>query len=83
MYLWGSAGITQNLTFTRPIHLHVHNDVFGETITIGTEVAGGTQTTLGTLQPGETLTVQVQGMTGVFATCAQESTVSCLIKDAV
>jgi hypothetical protein len=81
MYLWGSAGITQDLTFYRPLLLHVHNHLFGEVIAIGTRVASGTETTLGTLQPGETVTIAVQGLSGVFASCTLESTVSCLIKD--
>src|SRR5580700_1686761 len=58
-----------------------HDGVFGEAITIGTKVASGTQTNLGTLQPGETVSVPVQGLSGVFATCALESTVSCLIRE--
>jgi hypothetical protein len=81
IYLWGSAGVAQNINFTRPLLLHLRNDVFGEAITIGTQDAGGTKTTLGTLQPGEALSVPVQGMSGVFATCALESTVSCLIRE--
>lgn len=80
MYLWGSAGLTQNLTFDKPLLLHVHNDVHGEQISLGTQVAGGTQTALGTLQPGECVSIPMQGLSGVFATCALESTVTCLIK---
>lgn len=80
MYLWGSAGITQNITFDRPLILHIHNDIFGEQITFGT-VAGGTQTKIGTLQPGECVSIPVQGLSGVFATCTLESVVSCLIKE--
>ncbi len=81
MYLWGSAGITQNLTFTKPLILHVLNDVHGEPITLGTQVAAGTQTTLGTLQPGECVSIPMQAVSGVFATCALESTVTCLVKE--
>jgi hypothetical protein len=78
-YLWGSAGLTQNMTFDRPLVLHVRNDLFGETITLGTQVAGGPQTTLGTLDPGECASIPVQDISGVFATCTQESVVSCVI----
>jgi hypothetical protein len=81
MFLWGSAGITQNLSFAAPLLLHVRNDVFGESLTIGTQVAGGAQTTLGTLAPGETVTIPIQGVSGVFATCALESNVQCLIRE--
>jgi len=80
MYLWGSAGVTQNITFTRPIVLHIRNDVFGEVVTLGTQVANGTQTTIGTLKPGECVSIPLQDMSGVFATCALESNVCCLLK---
>lgn len=79
-YLWGSAGITKNITFDKPLLLHMRNDVFGEAVTFGTRVASGTQTTLGTLQPGETVSIPMQGISGVFATCPLESTVACMIK---
>lgn len=82
MFLWGSAGITENITFDRPLLLHIRNDVFGEKITFGTQVASGTQTTLGTLQPGECVSIALQSMSGVFATCEFESAVACLIKSA-
>ena len=81
MYLWGSAGITHDITFDKPLLLHVHNDLFGESVTVGTQVASGTKTTLGTLKPGESVSIPVQTMTGVFATCALESTVCCLIRE--
>jgi hypothetical protein len=82
MYLWGSAGITANIEFAKPILLHIHNDAFGEVVTFGTQVASGTQTPIGTLQPGEYVSIPVQNVSGVFATCALESTVCCLIKSA-
>jgi hypothetical protein len=88
IYLWGSAGVTENLTFTKPLILHIHNDVFGEPITFGTQVASGTQTPYGSLQPGECVSIPLQDISGVFAACPStpstlvlESTVSCLIKE--
>jgi hypothetical protein len=81
MFLWGSAGLAKNMTFSKPMLLHVRNDVFGEQVTLGTRTATGPQTTIGTLQPGECVSIQVQDISGVFATCALESNVSCLIKD--
>jgi|HubBroStandDraft_6_1064221.scaffolds.fasta_scaffold28274_3 hypothetical protein len=81
MYLWGSAGIRHDLSFDKPLILHVHNDLFGGNVTVGTQVASGTKTTLGILQPGESLSIPVQSMSGVFATCALELTVSCLIRE--
>jgi hypothetical protein len=80
-YLWGSAGISQPIPFDKPLILHIRNDVLGETIAI-TTVAGGSQTTIGTILAGECVSIPVQGMTGVFATCALESVVGCLIRDA-
>src|ERR1039458_5824675 len=88
-YLWGSAGIKKNIPFNKPLVLHVRNDVFGEPITIGTQVAAGPQTAYGTLNPGECVSIPVQDISGVFATCPPlpsaltvtiESTVGCLIK---
>ena len=78
-YLWGSAGIFANLKFDRPLNLHIRNDQFGEGISIATVVSGGTQTAIGTLGPGECVTVPLQDITGVVATCANETTVKCLI----
>jgi hypothetical protein len=80
MYLWGSAGVTVNVTFDKPLLLHVRNNVFGEVATLGTQVASGTQQTVGTLQPGECLSIPIQNISGVFATCALETTVDCLIQ---
>jgi hypothetical protein len=82
MYLWGSAGITVNTTFDKPLLLHIRNNVFGEVVTVGTQVASGVQKTLGTLQPGEALSIPIQTMSGVFATCALETTVDCVLQPA-
>jgi hypothetical protein len=79
-YLWGSAGLTKNLSFDKPLVLHIRNDVFGVQIALGTEIASGTKTDLGTLEPGECVSIPVQDLSGVYATCALESNVACLIK---
>jgi hypothetical protein len=81
MYLWGSAGITENITFDKPLLLHIRNEVLGDAVTIGTQVASGTTTTIGSLEPGQCVSVPVQGISGVVATCATESVVACLIKN--
>ena len=81
MYLWGSAGVTRNIKFDKPILLHIRNGLFGEVVTFGTQVASGTQTTIGTLQPGECVSIPVQDISGVFAICTLESNVCCLIKE--
>ena len=78
IFLWGCADISQNMTLT--LVLHIRNDVFGDVIRFGTAVAAGTQTFIGTLQPGECISIPLQGISGVFATCALESTVCCLIR---
>jgi hypothetical protein len=79
-FLWGSDGIKTDITFDKPLVLHIHNDLFGEVITFGTKNVSGTQETIGTLHPGEFVSIPLQGISGVFATCDKESTVCCLIK---
>jgi hypothetical protein len=84
-FLWGSAGVEQNMTFDKPLLLHIRNDVLGEAITFGTQVFSGvtqtqTRTIIGTLLPGECVSIPLQGYSGVFATCEVESVVACLIK---
>jgi hypothetical protein len=79
MFLWGSAGIGVDATFTKPLLLHVRNHVFGEAVTVGTQLASGVKQVLGTLQPGECFSIPIQNMAGVFATCALETNVDCLI----
>jgi hypothetical protein len=78
-YLWGSAGLTTNMSFSKPFILHVENDLGGEQVTIGTRVAMGTEMQLGTLQPGECLSIPVNDISGVYAECTLDSLVHCLI----
>jgi hypothetical protein len=81
MHLWGSVGITTNIIFEKPLLLHIHNALFGEDITFGTHKAAGTEEkTIGTLKPGEFVSIPLNDISGVFASCEQESTVCCLIK---
>src|SRR5207253_1201676 len=80
IFLWGSAGLTDNVTFDKPLLLHIRNDTFGEPITLGTQIAAGPQKMIGTLQPGECVSIPMQTISGVFATCLLESNVECLIK---
>jgi hypothetical protein len=81
VYLWGSAGITQNITFASPLLLHIRNDLLGEAISIGTATGGVAQAASGTLQPGECISLPLQNVTGVWATCALDSLVSCRIEN--
>jgi hypothetical protein len=79
-YLWGSDKIIQNLTFATPLILHIHNDEFGQTITFGTETANGATNPYGTLLAGQFVSIPLQDLRGVYASCASHSTVRCLIK---
>jgi hypothetical protein len=79
MHLWGSAGITKDMVFDKQLVLHIHNDLFGEAITFGTQNASGSQE-IGTLNRGECVSIPLNNISGVFASCATESTVCCLIK---
>lgn len=78
MYLWGSSQITANTTFASPLLLHIRNNVFGQQISLFT-VSSGRETSLGSLNAGECYTIAIQQMSGVYAVCATESSVDCLI----
>lgn len=78
-YLWGSEGITKDFTFAPALILHIANDPVGEPVTIGTRVAAGTKTELGTLQAGERLSVPVNHISGVYAESVLDSLVHCVI----
>lgn len=78
MFLWGSPGINPVMTFDKPPILHIRNDTFGNVVALGTYVSGA-QTPFGTLQPGECISIQLQNISGVYATCETESVVACLI----
>ena len=85
-YLWGSARITQNFSSDKPLVLHIRNDTFGQPIVLTTQVASGSQTSYGSLQPAECVSIPLQGLSGVFAypdtksvPNATESIVACVI----
>jgi hypothetical protein len=84
-YLWGSAGITNPMTFDKPPNLHIRNDAFGQPVLLSTKAsASAAPTVLGTLLPGECFSIQVQNFTGILASCTAEpfeSTVACIIRD--
>lgn len=81
MFLWGSAGLTQNVSFPQTflLVLHIRNDQFGEPVTFGTQSIDGTHNTIGTLNAGESCSIPIQNIMGVFATCALDSSVCCTI----
>jgi hypothetical protein len=82
-FLWGSAGLTQNFGPDKDLVLHIRNDTFGQQIVIGTQVTSATktqtQTPYGSLNPAECVSISLQGLSGVYATCETESVVACLI----
>lgn len=80
VYLWGSAGVSEDISFPAPLLLHIRNDPFGEPITVGTREAHGRSKTLGTLQAGEQLSLPIQRISSVFAECEFESTVTCWLR---
>jgi hypothetical protein len=84
-YLWGSAGIAAGVAFDKPLTLHIRNDIFGQQVSLSTTAsASATPIVLGTLQPGECISIQVQNISGVLASCVPgsdplESVVACII----
>jgi hypothetical protein len=87
IYLWGSAGITQGIAFDKPLILHIRNDLFGQPISLSTVASSSaTPVVVGRLQPGECISIQLQNISGVFASCVPdsdplESMVACIIKE--
>lgn len=79
VFLWGSAGISKDAS-VGGLLLHIRNVSTGEAISFGTRVASGTETIIGILQPGESFSISLQSISGVFAKCAGESTVGCLLQ---
>lgn len=78
-YIWGSRGITADQHFQSPPILFLRNDLFGQPIKIHTEKADGTKKDIGTLEAGEYLSIPVQDIRGIAATCDLESTVSYIL----
>jgi hypothetical protein len=78
-YLWGSAGLIKDVKFEKAFILHIANDLAGEPVEIGTQIASGTKTELGTIQPGECISVSVNDISGIYADCNFETLVHCFI----
>ncbi|HET8522005.1 MAG TPA: hypothetical protein VFL82_02155 [Thermomicrobiales bacterium] len=78
-YLWGSAGLSMDVKFEKALVLHIANDLAGEPVKIGSQVASGTKTEFGTIQPGERISVSVNDLSGIYADCSSETLVHCLI----
>ncbi len=86
-YLWGSAGISGPISFDKPLVLHIRNDVFGQPIQLSTMASSSAvPNVVGTLQPGECVSIPVQSLSGVTAFCTAtsdplETLVACIIRD--
>lgn len=78
-YLWGSAGLTKDVTLEKAFILHIANDLSGAPVKIGLRVASGTKTEFGTIEPGERISLSVNNISGLYADCSSESLVHCLI----
>jgi hypothetical protein len=77
-YLWGSAGIKTDINFDKALVLHLRNDLFGSQVTLQKQAESG-PTPIGTLDPGEAVSIQLNQLTGVSASCESESVVACVI----
>lgn len=78
VYIWGSADFSAALAET--LLLHINNDRLGDQVTVASESALGAPTQLGTLRPGECWTLSLNGLRGVTATCASDTTLACAIE---
>jgi hypothetical protein len=78
-YLWGSAGLTKDMKFEKALVLHIANDLAGEPVKIGVQIASGIKTEFGIIQPGERISVSVNDLSGIYADCTSESLVHCLL----
>jgi len=81
-YLWGSPHLTRSIHFASPPLLHIRNHVFGENAEIGLISRPGHDETLGTLEPGQVLSLPLDNLTAVYATCPTETTITCAIERA-
>jgi hypothetical protein len=67
-YLWGGDEIESGAKSASPLFLTFRVDEMGEKIEFGTAI--GKSTTLkGKLKPGETFSISLSEITGIYATC--------------
>lgn len=78
-YLFGGAGMVEGAFVDALLALRV--DEFGENIAIGTKKPGENEKRLGELRAGEALTINLYGLTGVWAQTADpaDSNIDCMI----
>lgn len=78
-YLWGGQGVVQS--FSTDLYIFLRVDDHGEAITIGHEKLNPRrQTLIAELQPGETLTVPLSNLSGIYAHCKHDCQVQCAIQ---
>lgn len=78
-YLWGGEGISLPFESKSQLLLTFRVDEMGEPIRVTTTPSQS----IGTLQPGETYTILLNGLTGVSAVCIpsnRDSKVECFIE---
>lgn len=80
IYLWGSASLNADANFASPPMLHVRNGRHGDAVAIGTTTAAGGNAKVATLQPGECVSLEIQGLNGITASCTTEATVYCIFR---
>lgn len=81
-YLWGGEGIKNAFNPKTPTYLHFRVDEIGEPIKFGTQSEfSGTLTELGTLKPGESFTVPLKDIVGVYASLddPQDTYIDCTL----
>lgn len=79
-YLWGSAGLDKDSSTGVPLFLSLRNDELGEEIQLRYRQLSGTDGTYGNLKPGESFSVSLAQVLGVFAVPLQGDThVECQI----
>lgn len=80
-FLWGGAGVTKKIDTDR-LFMHFRVDENGEQIRFGIlKEQGGSFDEFGSLQPGESYTLKLDGLVGVFAAIdePQDTYVECTI----
>ena len=78
-YMWGGDGIQANSRVALVLSFRVEEE--GEPIEFGIRKIGGgnPNSVLGSLQPGETFSLHLDGIAGVFASCEFDAYVACTI----
>ena len=68
-YLWGGEQVVDTVKTDSRLYLHFRVDEAGETIAIGVR-SSGKMVSLGSLEAGQSYSVRLNDITGVYATIA-------------